>query len=143
MALFYNHDRETFMPFTNGFSNEYNAYLLRINSNDNHPVNDDYLKLLELCIRLDLVNHAGTDSGMTALHRAVLACNIDKIRLLKLAGADPDLRSHPPRSQTPIDLANMIIDKNKKEQILTILTSKEVLSDEKHTVNSPVLLKGA
>lgn len=112
------------MSITPEFSDEYYAYLLRINSANNNDINQDYMDLLIQCKKHQLINHTGVDSGMTALHRAVLAENINKIYLLKLAGADPELRSNPPRNQTALELAYLIKDKAKRDDVIKLLNEK-------------------
>ena len=103
------------------FSNEYYAYLLRINSADNHPVTQEYIDLLKRCKQINVINHAGIDSGMTALHRAVLIGDCKKVQWLRAAGADVNLRCNPPRNQTALDLAYSIKDNHIKEEILRLL----------------------
>jgi hypothetical protein len=115
------------------FSNDYYAYLLRVNSADLHPITQEYIDLLIRCKQLNIIDQGGVDSGMTALHRAVLIGNVKKVQWLLSAGADPMNPCHPPRNQTAIDFAYSIHDAYTKETVLKLLQSipaplKEMLS---------------
>lgn len=112
------------MSISSAFSNDYYAYLLRLNSANDSEINQEYIELIIQCKNQQLINHSGVDSGMTALHRAVQAENIRKIYLLKLAGADPELRSHPPRNQTSLELAHLIKDQTKRHHIIKVLNDQ-------------------
>lgn len=121
--LSFNHNNKArgFNTMAPEFSNDYYAYLLRINSADNNPITQEYIDLLIRCKQLNVINHAGVDSGMTALHRAVLMGNIKKVQWLRSAGADVNLRCNPPRNQTALDLAYSIKDKIIQEDIVRLL----------------------